>query len=140
MNVKVGYKRKQDRSGSKTMLAKIALSSGIGLALFASLLLLAAVVCLRIDNAAWIVPLSAFLCCAAAAFPTGCIAARSVGKSGMLCGLLATLPTALFLLILCLSLNGTIGSGYWIGIALILCFGALGGISALNFPRRKRYR
>ena len=117
--------------------ALIALS---GMALLTGSLFLAAAVCLHRDVPDRVLPLAAYLCCAVSAFPVGCAAARAVGKSGLLCGLLSALPLCVLLLVLCLVLYGSVGAGYLIGCALLLFFGALGGVTVLNLRHRRRYR
>ena len=140
MTGKAGKSRRPERSDGKTKIVRLVLTAAAGAALLTCLLFLAAAVCLHTDASGWALPLSAYLCCAVSAFPIGCIAAKTVGKSGLLCGLLASLPQCLLLLILCLSMYGSVGSGFPVGTALLLLFGALGGIAARNVRRKKRYR
>ena len=140
MPAKVGNRRRTERSDGKTRLGKLAMISLSGMALLTGLLFLAAVICLHRDVSERMLPLAAYLCCVVSAFPVACVAAKAVGKSGLLCGLLSALPPCVLLLILCLALHGSVGSGYLIGCALLLFFGALGGIAALNLRRRRRYR
>lgn len=140
MAAKVGSRRKAEHADSKTKLGKLALASLSGMLLLTGLLFLSAVISLQRDASGWVLPLEAYLCCAVSAFPAGCFAAKAVGKSGLLCGLAAALPLCLLLLILCLALYGSVGIGFLIGSALLLVFGALGGIVILNLRHRKRYR
>lgn len=140
MTVKVGYKRRTERSARRTKLGTLALISLGGMLLFIGLLFLAAFICLRRDASGWFLPLCAYACCAVSAFPVGYITAKYIGKSGLLCGLLSSLPLCILLLILCLSLYGTAGSGLLIGTALMLLSGTFGGVTALHLRHRKRYR
>lgn len=140
MAAKVGTGRRPERSAGKAKFAGLAFASLIGMVLLTALLFLAAFVCLRTDASDRVLPLSAYLCCAVSAFPAGCLAAKSVGKSGLLCGLFAAVPLCLLLLILCLALYGSVGTGFLIGCALLLFFGALGGIAVLNLRHKRRYR
>ncbi len=140
MTAKAVRRRRTEQITGRSKFGKILPASGIGMGLLTGLLFLAAAICLRQNASGWLLPLCAYLCCAVSAFSAGCIAAKRVGKSGLLCGLLASLPLCLLLLILCLALYGAVGPGFFIGSALILFFGALGGIAALNLRRKKRYR
>jgi putative membrane protein (TIGR04086 family) len=132
--------RRPDTTGAKSKVGRVALISLVGTALLTALLFLAAAICLHNDATGWFLPLSAYLCCAVSSFPVGCFAAKAVGKSGLLCGLAASLPLCLLLLILCLALYGSVGSGFLIGAALILLCGALGGFAILNHRHKRRYR
>ncbi len=141
MAVKGGTGRKPDRPAGRTKLGKLAFASLIGMALLTGLLFLTAWICLRSDaSSGWTLQFAAYLCCAVSAFPVGCFAAKAVGRSGLLCGLLAALPLCILLLILCFALYGSVGAGFLIGAVLILFFGACGGIAALNIRRKRRYR
>ena len=140
MTSALNNKRTAERSDGKRMIKKVAAAAGIGAVLFMCLMFLVSFICLRMDTFGWILPAAAYLCCVLSAFPCGCIASRSVGKSGMLCGLLSSIPLCVLLLILCLALYGSVASGYWIAVGLSLSFGALGGIAALNIRRKRRYR
>ena len=140
MPAKVGNRRRTERSAGKSGLGRLALVSLSGMALLTGLLFLAAVICLRRDASGWALPLAAYLCCAVSAFPVGCFAAKAVGKSGLLCGLLCALPLCILLLILCLALYGSVGTGFLIGCALLLFFGALGGVVMLNLRHKRHYK
>ena len=140
MAAKVGNRRRTERSDGKYTFKKPALISLCGMALLTGLLFLAAVICLQKDVSGTVLTPAAYLCCAVSAFPVGCFAAKAVGRSGLLCGLVCALPLCVLLLILCLALYGSVGTGFLIGCALLLCFGALGGVAAMNLKHRRRYR
>ena len=140
MAANVGNRRKSDRSNGKYKFKQPALISLCGMTLLTGLLFLTAVICLQKDASGPVLTLAAYLCCAVSAFPVGCFAAKAVGKSGLLCGLVCALPLCVLLLILCLALYGSVGTGFLIGCALLLLFGALGGIMILNLRRKRRYR
>ena len=140
MAAKVANKRRAERSDSKTALGRLLIVSLAGMALLTGLLFLAAAICLRKDASGWMLPLSAYLCCALSAFPAGCFAAKAVGSNALLCGLLCALPLCVLLLVLSLALYGTLGTGFLIGSALLLFFGALGGITVSNLRHKRRYR
>jgi putative membrane protein (TIGR04086 family) len=140
MRAKVGNKRRPEHTANKSVFGRAALISLSGMALLTGLLFLAAAICLHRDASGWMLPAAAYLCCAASAFPVGCFAAKAVGKSGLLCGLLCALPLCILLLILSIALHGTVGTGFLIGCALLLFFGASGGVTVLNLRRKRRYR
>ena len=140
MAAKIGTKRRPEHAAGRAKLTGLVLSSAAGTALLTGSLFLAAFVCLQKDASGWALRLSAYLCCALSALTAGCFAAKSVGKSGLLCGLLAAVPLCILLLILCLAMYGTVGKGFSIGSALMLFFGALGGIGILNIRHKRRYK
>ena len=119
MAERVGNKKRAEPFSGKMKLKKPALIALAGAALLTGLLFLAAVICVRCDASGWMLPVAAYLCCAASAFPVGFFTARSVGKSGLICGLLSALPQCILLLCLCL---------------------ALYGIAALNLRHKRRFR
>ena len=140
MKGKAGYKHRTEKSASASKLRRLPVVSAAGMALLTGFLFLAAFICLRTDASGALLQAAAYVCCAASAFPAGFAAAKSFGRSGLLCGLLCSLPLCILLLILCLALCGSVGSGFLIGTSLILLSGALGGITALNLRHKRKYR
>jgi len=124
---------KDRKKESKALLARLAVSAGVGLAVFALLLLAAAAVCLAMDlpqeRLAWVsIPLAA-----AAAFTAGYLHVRPLGKQGLLSGLLsgAALYAGVLLLAAVVS-RAPLGVNAVLLLLAALLGGSAGGVFAAN--------
>ena len=124
---------KERKKDQKALLVRLAASAGVGLAVFALLLLAAAALCLRLDlpreHLPWIgIPLAAV-----SAFLAGDLHVRPLRKQGLLSGLLS--GAALYVGVLLLA---TVISRAPLGVNAVLLLlgtllgGAAGGVFAAN--------
>lgn len=127
------------RTGGSTI-RLLCVVGAVGMLLLGLLLCVSAAVSLRMDADASVLRLSAYACCALSALVIGLIAGKTVGKNAPLSGLLAALPQALLLLILCLALYKGVGTGFLIACVAIPVCGAAGGLASVRRRRRQRYR
>jgi len=124
---------KERKKEQKALLARLAASAGVGLAVFALLLLAAAAVCLRLDvpreRLAWVgIPLAA-----AAAFLAGDLHVRPLRKQGLLCGLLSGAALYVGVLLLAVAVSrAALGVNAVLLLLATLLGGAAGGIFAAN--------
>jgi len=131
---------KERKKESKALLARLAVSAGMGLAVFTLLLLAATAVCLALDlpqeRLAWIgIPLAAV-----AAFAAGYLHVRPLGKQGLLSGLLsgAALYAGILLLAAAIS-RAPLGVNAVLLLLGALLGGSAGGVFAANRrPAEKR--
>ena len=133
--------RKHNAKTESTAVYKhLGIAAGVGNALLAGFLLIAALVCLRMDISGSILSVPAYLCCALASFPAGFLAGKQIRKSGMLFGVISGVPICAALTVLALIFNHSAGKGLAVGCLLILLFAAAGGICGVNLRHRRRYR
>ena len=138
MTAKAGFTQRRERSVLSTKAGKIAISSVLGIVMLTALFLIASLICLHKNASGFVLQAAAYACSAVSSFFAGVVAAKAIGRSGLVYGSLASLPICIFLLILCVSMYGSVGYGYMIASALMLLSGASGGIAALNLRRRRR--
>jgi len=133
LNRETSFQKPESKKEKKALLIRLGASAGVGLAVFALLLLGAAAVCLRLDlpqeRLAWVgIPLAA-----AAAFLAGYLHVRPLRKQGLLSGLLsgAALYAGVLLLAVAVS-RASLGVGAVLLLLATLLGGAAGGIFAAN--------
>jgi len=124
---------KERKKDQKALLIRLAASAGVGLAVFALLLLAAAAVCLRLDLARERLPWVGIPLAAVAAFLAGDLHVRPLRKQGLLSGLLsgAALYAGVLLLAAAIS-RATLGANAVLLLLATLLGGAAGGIFAAN--------
>lgn len=133
-------KRKKADNPILEKVIKILISSAIGIALAVCFLLSSSALVLRNDFSESVQSILAFLSFALSAFAAGFISGKLLHKSGIVYGAVCTVPMCLFLMILCAVLYGNLGGKYVLCCVLMLLLGAIGGISAVNVRRKRRYR
>jgi len=124
---------KERKKENKALLTRLAVSAGVGLVVFALLMLAAAAVCLALDlpqeRLAWVgIPLAAL-----AAFTAGYLHVRPLRKQGLLSGLLsgAALYAGVLLLAVIVS-RAALGVNAVLLLMAALLGGAAGGVFAAN--------
>ena len=124
---------KERKKESRALLARLAVSAGMGLAVFALLLLAAAAVCLALDLPRERLPWVSIPLAAAAAFAAGYLHVRPLGKQGLLSGLLsgAALYAGVLLLAAAVS-RATLGVNAVLLLLAALLGGSAGGVFAAN--------
>ena len=132
--------RKSDLSARSDVVRKILLTSASGVLLLAVFLLACAAICLHYNWSGILLKVCVYASCALASLQTGFIAGKAFKKSGMLYGSLCALLTGILPLMLSLILYRKVGSGFVLAAALIVLFGALGGVLSVNMRHKRKYR
>jgi len=136
LNKEISFKKPQkqeNKKDQKALLVRLAVSAGVGLAVFALLLAAAAAVCLRLDlpreHLAWVgIPLAA-----AGAFLAGDLHVRPLRKQGLLSGLLSGAALYVGVLLLAVAVSrAPLGANAVLLLLATLLGGAAGGIFAAN--------
>jgi len=124
---------KERKKDQKALLVRLAASAGVGLIVFALLLLAAAAVCLRLDLPRERLPWVGIPLAAAAAFLAGDLHVRRLRRQGLLSGLLsgAALYVGVLLLAAVVS-RAPLGVNAVLLLLATLLGGATGGIFAAN--------
>lgn len=133
-------KRSKTQNPILEKVIKVLIASAVGIVLTVCLLLLSSVLVLRNDLPESIQTVFAFFSCLVSSFLAGFIAGKALQKSGIVYGTVSTLPICLFLMILCAAFYGSVGGKYALCSLLMLVFGAIGGICAVNLRPKRRYR
>jgi len=124
---------KERSKDQKALLLRLGVSAGVGLAVFAVLLLAAAAVCLRLDVPRERLPWVGIPLAAAAAFLAGYLHVRPLRKQGLLSGLLSGAALYVGALVLAAAVSRTaLGSNAVLLLLATLLGGAAGGIFAAN--------
>jgi len=124
---------KERRKDQKALLVRLAVSAGIGLAVFTLLLLAAAAVCLRLDLPREHLPWVGIPLAAAAAFLAGDLHVRPLRKQGLLSGLLSGAALYVGALLLAAAVSrASLGVNAVLLLLAALLGGAAGGIFAAN--------
>ncbi len=138
INKDIGLKRpqtqeKESRKEQKALMLRLIISAGMGLAVFAILLVTAAAICLRLDLAqdklAWVsIPIASL-----SAFFAGALHVRPLRKQGLLLGLLSGAAFYVGALLLSVILShATLGvNAVFLLMSTLIC-GAAGGIYTAN--------
>lgn len=145
LNKESGLKKpqKQEKTDKKiptAMLMRLLFSTGIGLAVFALLMLAAAACCLSLglaqEHLAWIgIPLAAI-----AALIAGNLFVRAQRKQGLLLGLLAGAALYVCVLLLAMAISrASLGVNAVLLLLAMLFGGAAGGIIAANRKPSERH-
>lgn len=124
---------------TKNIIIKILIGSGVGIAVFFALTVLAAFILLKNDSDMNIYKYIILLTGAVSGFLSGFVAVRPMRKNGIAFGAVSALPVYLVAIIVSIILSRSgIGLIGWILLALMVIFSAVGGVVAVN--KRKKTR
>lgn len=133
-------KRGRETSAKKKTVLSVLKGSAVGTVLFFLLLLLASRAVLRFDLDSALLTVFAFAVAAVAAFAAGFAAVRPTRKNGVPMGAVSAVPILAVVAVAAAITSGSVGRNMLIAAAIMLVFGAVGGIAAVNFRKKKSRR
>ena len=134
-------KRRPAENDTKRTVKSALRGTLIGTAVLFILLIALSAVCLKADPEGGTVYLICVLVsCAVSAFSSGFISVRPIRKNGALLGMFSVLLPALACVAAVLICAGSVGKNMLFAFAVMLIFGAFGGISAANMRKNQRKR
>lgn len=129
-------KRRREQGGN-TQTARILLKSlAVGLACMAVFLSVASVLSCSMDINQKLIPAVALFAAAVSAFAGGLYAAKKIGRRGLISGALSQIGLFLCLAVIASLLTRSVSLWILVPLAVIILFGALGGLTAVNTKRR----
>ena len=131
-------KRRHNADSADNLWVRMLSISAIGVVCMAAILFLSAYLILKKDLSGAVLPICAYCGCGIPALLCGFLCARHVPRHKAAFGILSAVPILLASLILCLCFYKTVGSGFGINCAVILCAAAAGAVIAVRKRSKKR--